>query len=83
MLLHKVVSPGVQSFCKFAAVAIIFDFFFYLTFFVAVLSVDVRRMELQESIDRTEVLSELRQRGKNTETILVNCFYSRPNRIRH
>jgi WD40 repeat protein len=53
-LLSKVVSPGVQAFCAFAAVALVFDFVFHLTFFIAVLSVDVRRMELQESIDRAK-----------------------------
>jgi hypothetical protein len=53
-LLSKVVSPGVQAFCAFAAVALVFDFAFHLTFFIAVLSVDVRRMELQESIDRAK-----------------------------
>ena len=54
-VLSRVVSPGVASFCTFAAVALIFDFFFHLTFFVAVLSVDVRRMELQDSIDRVNL----------------------------
>lgn len=51
-LLAKAVSPGVASFCAFAAVAIVVDFFFHLTFFLAVLTIDVRRMELQDSIDR-------------------------------
>ncbi|KAK8193192.1 sterol-sensing domain of SREBP cleavage-activation-domain-containing protein [Phyllosticta capitalensis] len=51
-LLSKVVSPSVASACTFAAVALVFDFVFHLTFFVAVLSVDVRRMELQDSLDR-------------------------------
>ena len=51
-LLSKVVWPGVASFCAFAAVALIFDFVFHLTFFLAVLSVDVRRMELHESLEK-------------------------------
>ncbi|KAK7528651.1 sterol-sensing domain of SREBP cleavage-activation-domain-containing protein [Phyllosticta citriasiana] len=51
-LLSNVVSPSVASACTFAAVALVFDFVFHLTFFVAVLSVDVRRMELQDSLDR-------------------------------
>ncbi|KZF22316.1 hypothetical protein L228DRAFT_268791 [Xylona heveae TC161] len=54
-ILSKVVSPGVAAFCAFAAVALVFDFIFHLTFFVAVLSVDVRRMELQESLERVNV----------------------------
>lgn len=51
-LLSRVVSPGVAAFCTFAAVAIVLDFVFHLTLFTAVLSVDVRRVELQESLDR-------------------------------
>ncbi|KAF2461030.1 hypothetical protein BDY21DRAFT_383812 [Lineolata rhizophorae] len=54
-LLSKMVSPGVAAFCTFAAVAIVFDFVFHLTFFVAVLSVEVRRMELQDSLDRVNL----------------------------
>lgn len=51
-LLSKVVWPGVAAFCTFAAVALIVDFVFHLTFFLAVLSVDVRRMELHESLEK-------------------------------
>ncbi|KAF2401355.1 hypothetical protein EJ06DRAFT_508948 [Trichodelitschia bisporula] len=47
-------APGVAAFCIFAAIALIIDFLFHLTFFVAVLSVDVRRMELQDSLDRVD-----------------------------
>ncbi|OBT83542.1 hypothetical protein VE02_07793 [Pseudogymnoascus sp. 03VT05] len=50
-LLSKVVAPGVAAFCIFAAVALIFDFVLLLTFFVAVLSVDVRRTELSDSLE--------------------------------
>jgi WD40 repeat protein len=58
-VLAKVVSPGTASFCTFAAVALIFDFFFHLTFFVAMLSVDARRMELQDSIDRANLVRRI------------------------
>jgi Sterol-sensing domain of SREBP cleavage-activation len=50
-LATKFVSPGVASFCIFAGIALVFDFLFHLSFFIAVLSVDVRRMDLQESLD--------------------------------
>ncbi len=53
-LLSKVVSPGVAAFCTFAAVAVVFDFLFHLTFFVAVLSVDVQRLELQDCFDKAD-----------------------------
>lgn len=50
-LLSKAVAPGVSAFCIFAAVALIFDYVLLLTFFVAVLSVDVRRTELSDSLE--------------------------------
>ncbi|KAL2151822.1 hypothetical protein VTH82DRAFT_5006 [Thermothelomyces myriococcoides] len=46
--LSKVTSPGVSAFCTFAAIATLFDFLYLATFFLAVLSVDVRQRELFE-----------------------------------
>jgi hypothetical protein len=46
----RFVSPWVADFCVFAAVTLVFDFVYHLTFFIAVLSVDVQRMELSDSI---------------------------------
>ncbi len=46
--LSKVTSSGVSAFCTFAAIATIFDFIYLATFFLAVLSVDVRQRELWE-----------------------------------
>jgi Sterol-sensing domain of SREBP cleavage-activation len=65
-LLSKVVSAGVSAFCTFAIVALLFDFFFHLTFFLAVLSVDVRRMELQDSLDRVDLLMNQRTTRKRS-----------------
>lgn len=48
--LSQFVSPGVAAFCTFAAIALIFDFFYLSTFFLAVLSVDVRRTELSDAL---------------------------------
>lgn len=44
--------PAVREFCTFAGFALVMDFFLHLTYFLAVLSVDVRRLELQDSLDR-------------------------------
>ncbi|PWW76014.1 hypothetical protein C7212DRAFT_194519 [Tuber magnatum] len=44
--------PAVREFCTFAGVALAMDFFLHLTYFLAILSVDVRRLELQDSLDR-------------------------------
>ncbi|KAH6845442.1 sterol-sensing domain of SREBP cleavage-activation-domain-containing protein [Chaetomium sp. MPI-CAGE-AT-0009] len=56
--LSKIGSPGVSGFCAFATIATFFDFFYLATFFLAVLSVDVRQRELFElekaSLKRTK-----------------------------
>ncbi|KAK3299275.1 sterol-sensing domain of SREBP cleavage-activation-domain-containing protein [Chaetomium fimeti] len=46
--LSKTGSLGVSGFCAFATIATFFDFFYLATFFLAVLSVDVRQRELSE-----------------------------------
>ena len=46
--LSKTGSLGVSGFCAFATIATFFDFFYLATFFLAVLSVDVRQRELCE-----------------------------------
>lgn len=51
-ILARLVSPGVAAFCAFACIATLFDVFFLLTFFVAVLNVDIRRFELQDALSR-------------------------------
>lgn len=56
-VLFKLVAPSVQAFCAFAAIALVVDFFMHLSFFVAVLSVDVQRVELQDSLDRINMTS--------------------------
>jgi hypothetical protein len=57
-ILSNILSSSIQAFCVYAGFALLFDFCFHLIFFVAVLSVDVRRMELQDSIDRADVGSD-------------------------
>jgi hypothetical protein len=69
-LLTKVVSPGVSAFCNFAAIALTFDFFYLLTFFLAVLSIDVRRTELSDSLNR----ASLRQRPSSPESQLKQTW---------
>ncbi|KAF2131586.1 hypothetical protein P153DRAFT_336013 [Dothidotthia symphoricarpi CBS 119687] len=50
----RLVAPWVADFCVFAAVTLVFDFVYHVTFFVAVLSVDVQRMELSDSLKWVE-----------------------------
>lgn len=54
-VLSRLVSQGVSEFCVFAAVAIVFDFFYLSTFFLSVLSVDVRRMELGDALAKASM----------------------------
>lgn len=60
-LCSHLVMPWVADFCVFAAVTLVFDLVFHLTFFVAVLSVDVQRMELSDSLDRIDCSRALRK----------------------
>jgi hypothetical protein len=54
-LCSRLVTPWVADFCIFAAVTLVFDFVYHITFFVAVLSVDVQRMELSDSLERVDI----------------------------
>ncbi|KAF8252243.1 hypothetical protein K440DRAFT_651426 [Wilcoxina mikolae CBS 423.85] len=51
-VIARVSVPAVREFCLFAGVALLVDFILHMTFFLAVLSVDVRRLELQDSLDK-------------------------------
>ncbi|PHH64890.1 hypothetical protein CDD81_3747 [Ophiocordyceps australis] len=53
VFLSRLLSSGVSEFCVFVAVAIVFDFFYLSTFFLAVLSLDVRRMELGDALAKS------------------------------
>ncbi len=39
-------SPLIQEFCLFAVIALLSDFFLQIFFFLSVLSIDIRRMEV-------------------------------------
>ncbi|KAL7817040.1 sterol-sensing domain of SREBP cleavage-activation domain-containing protein [Trichoderma aethiopicum] len=60
--LSRAVAPGVSAFCIFAAIAIVLDFFFLSSFFISVLSVDVRRMELGDALAREALRRKRKQR---------------------
>ncbi|RGP60697.1 hypothetical protein FLONG3_10753 [Fusarium longipes] len=59
LLLSRWVSPGVSAFCMFVAVAIGFDLFYLSTFFLSVLSVDVRRTELSDALAKASMRHHL------------------------
>jgi hypothetical protein len=43
----------ISSFCAFAAIAAVFDFFYLSTFFLAVLCAEVRRTELSDALEKS------------------------------
>ncbi|KAK9465533.1 sterol-sensing domain of SREBP cleavage-activation-domain-containing protein [Lipomyces arxii] len=47
----------VRQFCFFSIVAIVIDFFLHMTYFMAVLSIDVRRLELEDLISTSRTPS--------------------------
>ncbi|KAM5342730.1 hypothetical protein ACJ41O_013696 [Fusarium nematophilum] len=55
LMLSRWVSSSVSAFCIFAAVAIGFDIFYHSTFFLSVLSVDVRRTELSDALAKASM----------------------------
>lgn len=63
-LCSRLVTPWVADFCIFAAVTLVFDFVYHLTFFVAVLSVDVQRMELSDSLKRVDISKKAKSRSE-------------------
>ncbi|KAI9096902.1 sterol-sensing domain of SREBP cleavage-activation-domain-containing protein [Phlyctochytrium arcticum] len=40
--------PAVQDFCLFGAISIVMDYLMQITFFITILSIDIRRLELSE-----------------------------------
>ncbi|KIH90823.1 sterol regulatory element-binding protein cleavage-activating protein [Sporothrix brasiliensis 5110] len=51
--ISKLVTTGLSDFCAFLAIAIVFDFFYFSTFFLSVLSVEVRRSELSDFLEKS------------------------------
>ncbi|KAK2598969.1 hypothetical protein QQS21_005574 [Conoideocrella luteorostrata] len=73
--LSRLVSPGVSAFCVFAAVAIVFDFFYLSTFFLSVLSVDVRRMELGDALAKAALRQSRRKHSLSDRGPWVDGFF--------
>ncbi|RKU42472.1 hypothetical protein DL546_005090 [Coniochaeta pulveracea] len=61
--LSKITFPGVSAFCTFAAIAILFDFFYLSTFFLSVLSIDVQRTELSDALDKAVATSNMKSKS--------------------
>lgn len=72
--LSTVVVSGVSAFCTFAAIAILFDFFYLSTFFLSVLSVDVRRTELNEALEKAAIRQNHPSLESHPRQSLMNAF---------
>ena len=65
MCIAQISVPAVTEFCWFAGIALVVDFILHFTYFLAVLSVDVRRLELQDFLDRENLAApEIRWDGR-------------------
>lgn len=49
-VVSKLGGEGLSTFCRFATLALVFDFFYLLTFFAPILSIDVRRPQLDDTL---------------------------------
>ncbi|KAI9646400.1 hypothetical protein NHQ30_004392 [Ciborinia camelliae] len=49
-VVSKFGGEGLATFCRFATLALLFDFFYLLTFFAPILSIDVRRLQLNDTL---------------------------------
>ena len=70
--LSHVVYPGVSAFCIFAIFVVIFDFFYHSTFFLSVLSIDVRRTELGDALAKSW-LKHARRRDGRGRPVSIPC----------
>lgn len=51
LLLSKLLSPGLAAFCCFAALSLVIDTFFFWSFFVAILAINLRNYGIQDSFE--------------------------------
>lgn len=72
--LSTVVVSGVSAFCTFAAIAILFDFFYLSTFFLSVLSVDVRRTELNDALEKAAIRNNRPNLDNHPRQTLVDAI---------
>src|SRR4051794_18441879 len=50
LLLLKLLPPSLAAFCSFAAISLAIDMLFFWSFFVAILTVNLRSYEIQDSL---------------------------------
>lgn len=55
-IIYPIVVPNTKQFCIFASIALIIDHILHLTYFAAVLSIDIHRVELNELLNSDTAL---------------------------
>ncbi|CAK7263178.1 hypothetical protein SEPCBS57363_000436 [Sporothrix epigloea] len=75
--ISKLVTPSLSDFCAFLAIAIVFDFFYLSTFFLSVLSVEVRRSELSEFLEKSSA------KWRRQQSSSQSSLYALPNSSQH
>ncbi|KAF9921815.1 hypothetical protein FBU30_008114 [Linnemannia zychae] len=68
--------PAVQEFCTFAIAAVIMDYLLQMTFFITVISIDIRRLELSDLGRPTAPYSRYPFGSRHTATIKSNHLSS-------
>ncbi|KAF2463148.1 uncharacterized protein BDR25DRAFT_246320 [Lindgomyces ingoldianus] len=71
--LSLAVTPVVVDFCIFGAVTLVLDLVYHFTFFLAVLSVEVQRLELQDSLERADLI-QASKNGKQERQTWLGAF---------
>ncbi|KAK9447948.1 sterol-sensing domain of SREBP cleavage-activation-domain-containing protein [Limtongia smithiae] len=65
-----IATAPVRQFCMFVIVALVIDYFLHTTYFLAVLSIDVRRLELEDLIQTSLAISSTETDESDDEDIM-------------
>ena len=69
-----------KEFCLFASVAIVIDFLLQITFFVTILSIDIRRLELSD-LHKLKSVSSSDPKYHASKTLAPNRKFHRVKRM--
>ena len=70
-LLSKMLSPGLAAFCCFAALSLVIDTFFFWSFFVAILAINLRNYGIQDSFEN---VGQHREGTDDVNTAAIHGF---------
>ncbi len=82
MILYPFANLQTKQFCIFATIALIVDHILHLTYFAAVLSVDIRRLELEDLL-RSSEFDSTNNNSNNSITVIDNNGNDNSNNNNH